>query len=146
VQDLQLLHNSRRLERQWFLMCYALFTLVGIAGEDDIDAPDLEAPTPPASAAAKPTPARHGRLNDGQSIGRGRIIVSNPARMILDAEASATLRGQLMGEVKEIASSDDAAVWAHRILAASSTCLASASVRLFLAQCQRMPRPLTRAG
>src|SRR6516164_7916855 len=26
---------------------YALFTLVGIAGEDDLDAPDLVAPTPP---------------------------------------------------------------------------------------------------
>jgi ERF superfamily len=35
---------------------YALFTLVGIAGEDDIDAPDLKAPMPPASAAAKPAP------------------------------------------------------------------------------------------
>jgi ERF superfamily len=31
---------------------YALFTLVGIAGEGDIDAPDLNAPTAPASAAA----------------------------------------------------------------------------------------------
>ncbi len=31
---------------------YALFTLVGIAGEDDIDAPDLKAPMPPASVAA----------------------------------------------------------------------------------------------
>ena len=46
---------------------YALFTLVGIAGEDDIDAPDLKAPMPPASAAAKPAPNRHGRLNGGQS-------------------------------------------------------------------------------
>jgi ERF superfamily len=35
---------------------YAVFTLVGIAGEDDIDAPDLKAPTPPASSAAKPAP------------------------------------------------------------------------------------------
>jgi ERF superfamily len=26
---------------------YALFTLVGIAGEDDLDAPDLNAPTVP---------------------------------------------------------------------------------------------------
>ena len=26
---------------------YALFTLVGIAGEDDLDAPDLDAPSPP---------------------------------------------------------------------------------------------------
>ena len=46
---------------------YALFTLVGIAGEDDIDAPDLKAPVPSASAAAKPAPNRHGRLNGGQS-------------------------------------------------------------------------------
>src|SRR5271166_2265463 len=30
---------------------YALFTLVGIAGEDDLDAPDLNAPTAPASGA-----------------------------------------------------------------------------------------------
>jgi hypothetical protein len=30
---------------------YALFTLVGIAGEDDIDAPDLKA-LPPAPAGA----------------------------------------------------------------------------------------------
>src|ERR1700756_653805 len=28
---------------------YALFTLVGIAGEDDLDAPDLSAPTNPAA-------------------------------------------------------------------------------------------------
>jgi ERF superfamily len=28
---------------------YALFTLVGIAGEDDLDAPDLVAPLPPGA-------------------------------------------------------------------------------------------------
>ena len=33
---------------------YALFTLVGIAGEDDLDAPDLIAPTAPASKAERP--------------------------------------------------------------------------------------------
>ena len=50
---------------------YALFTLVGIAGEDDLDAPDLKAPMPPASPAAKPATG-HGRLNGGQGIpGRG---------------------------------------------------------------------------
>jgi hypothetical protein len=47
---------------------YALFTLVGIAGEDDIDAPDLSAPTPSTPTAAKPAPNRPGRLNGGQSI------------------------------------------------------------------------------
>src|SRR5215813_7242270 len=33
---------------------YALFTLVGIAGEDDLDAPDLTTPTAPASKLDKP--------------------------------------------------------------------------------------------
>jgi hypothetical protein len=102
---------------------YALFTLVGIAGEDDIDAPDLKAPVPPASVAAKPAPNRHGRLNGGQSIpGRGGSkVVSHPAKPILGPEASATLRDQLVGELKEIASSDDAAIWAHRILGAKNS-------------------------
>src|SRR5580692_2463323 len=34
---------------------YALFTLVGIAGEDDLDAPDLMTPTAPTSEPQKPT-------------------------------------------------------------------------------------------
>ena len=78
---------------------------------------------PPASAAAKPAPNRHGRLNGGQTIpGRGGSkVVSNPAKPILGAEASATLRDQLVGELKEIASSDDAAIWAHRILGAKNS-------------------------
>ena len=36
---------------------YALFTLVGIAGEDELDAPDLGAE--PAPAAELPSPADH---------------------------------------------------------------------------------------
>jgi ERF superfamily len=102
---------------------YALFTLVGIAGEDDLDAPDLKARVPPALVAAKPTPNRHGLLNGGQTIpGRGGSkVVSNPAKPVLGTEASATLRDQLVGEVKEIASSDDAAVWAHRTLGAKNS-------------------------
>jgi hypothetical protein len=102
---------------------YALFTLVGIAGEDDLDAPDLKAPVPPAPVAAKPAPHWHGRLNGGQTIpGRGGSkVVSNPAKPVLGTEASATLRDQLMGELKEIASSDDAAIWAHRILGAKNS-------------------------
>ena len=102
---------------------YALFTLVGIAGEDDLDAPDLKAPMPPASPAAKPAPNRHGRLNGGQSIAvrGGSKGISNSAKPILGPEASATLRDQLVGELKEIASPDDAAVWAHRILGAKNS-------------------------
>ena len=107
---------------------YALFTLVGIAGEDDIDAPDLKAPMPPASAAAKPAPNKHGRLNGGQShsgLASRHKVVSNPAKPILGAEASATLRDQLVGELKAIASSDEAAIWAHRILDAKNSLTAA---------------------
>ena len=111
---------------------YALFTLVGIAGEDDIDAPDLKAPTPPASAAAKPAPNKHGRLNGGQGHSaqqipgrRGTKVISNPAKPILGAEASAILRDRLVGELKAIASSDDAAIWAHRILGAKNSLTAA---------------------
>src|SRR5215472_9705510 len=46
---------------------YALFTLVGIAGEDDLDAPDLVSPMAPET---KPEPAlanRNGHLASGQS-------------------------------------------------------------------------------
>ena len=98
---------------------YALFTLVGIAAEDDIDAPDLKAPMPPVAAAATPAPTKHGRLNGGQSfLGRDRTrVVSSPTKPILGAEASATLRDQLLEELKAVASSYDAATWAHRILA-----------------------------
>ena len=114
---------------------YALFTLVGIAGEDDLDAPDLTAPMPPASAAAKPTPNRNGRLNGGQGHSRARAVAAqksscNPAKPILGAEASAALRDQLLVELKAIASADDAAIWAHRILGAKNSLTAADARRV----------------
>jgi hypothetical protein len=45
---------------------YALFTLVGIAGEDDLDAPDLIAPTTPTSKLDRATSNKKGQLNGGQ--------------------------------------------------------------------------------
>jgi hypothetical protein len=109
---------------------YALFTLVGIAGEDDIDAPDLKAPVPSASAVAKPEPNRHGPLNGGQGHSqipgrRGAKVVLHPAKPMLGAEASSLLRDQLLGELTAIASSDDAAIWAHRILGAKNSLTAA---------------------
>jgi hypothetical protein len=57
-----------------------LFTLVGIAGEDDIDAPDLKAPMPPASAAAKPAPNRHGRLKAVKAFRTAPALKSTSAK------------------------------------------------------------------
>jgi ERF superfamily len=100
---------------------YALFTLVGIAGEDDLDAPDL---TPPTDRTPGPeTPKAHG---DGQSKGtqhrspgQGRRDAADhrQATPILATEASAQLRDRLLTEVHELGSSDDAATWAHGNLA-----------------------------
>ena len=48
---------------------YALFTLVGIAGEDDLDAPDLLTPTQKGPGVATPRDPGPGRLNGGQHSG-----------------------------------------------------------------------------
>src|SRR5262249_28874522 len=45
---------------------YALFTLVGIAGEDDLDAPDLLSPAAPDTKADSPSGIKKDRLNGGQ--------------------------------------------------------------------------------
>jgi hypothetical protein len=101
---------------------YALFTLVGIAGEDDVDAPDLLPPEQQTSGTEKPK--GNGSLNGGQhhapapaaatrSTAKTRLFAVGPA---LSPEASAQLRDRLLGELHELASGDDAALWAHRSL------------------------------
>ena len=107
---------------------YALFTLVGIAGEDDLDAPDLNAPMPGGSGAEKPAATSQGRLNGGQSHRahqipgrRGAKVNAKPAKPILGPEELAALRDQLMAELKAVASADDATTWAHQILSAKNS-------------------------
>jgi hypothetical protein len=111
---------------------YALFTLVGIAGEDDLDAPDLNAPTAPASGAQKPASKMRGRLNGGQEYstpqspsGRFAKAGSVHSKLILNAEASAALRDQLAAELKSIGSAEEAANWAHRVFGAKNTLTAA---------------------
>ena len=108
---------------------YALFTLVGIAGEDDVDAPDLTAPPAQAAGIEKPPPSKKVQLNGGQShFPHGRAPKSVP-RPILGAAPSAALRDRLVGELKGIASGDDAALWAHKILGDKNS-LTDADARL----------------
>jgi hypothetical protein len=106
---------------------YALFTLVGIAGEDDIDAPDLKAATAQHSGIVTPPANTNSRLNGSQrpSDHNRKRAASRPKKPILGHEASALLREQLLAELKEIASAEDATIWAHRILGAKNSLTAA---------------------
>jgi len=115
---------------------YALFTLVGIAGEDDLDAPDLNGgagalplphlsdepgqrvagdsrsvlrpnSAPPASTSQMPAAAPDG----------GRRKQARPPRVVLTPENSLALREWLISELKAVTESDAATIWAQRILA-----------------------------
>ena len=88
---------------------YALFTLVGIAGEDDLDAPDLVAEPSPAVMAAAET-ERHRERPANRPMAR---FTSLGAKAPLDAGASAALRDQLIAEVAGLSDGEDLALWAH---------------------------------
>jgi hypothetical protein len=94
---------------------YALFTLVGIAGEDDLDAPDLQTPT---SQAVEPPrqPSRNRQLNGGAGPSRGTKVYPTAQKPILGSVQSAELRERLLPELSRLASGEDAAMWAHRSL------------------------------
>jgi hypothetical protein len=102
---------------------YALFTLVGIAGEDDLDAPDLG--TVSNAEVELPRADYH-----TQSDGPGGLATRPPrdgsnsvasARPVLPPDESATLRERLIAELSAINSADDAAAWAHRNLPAKNS-------------------------
>jgi hypothetical protein len=102
---------------------YALFTLVGIAGEDDLDAPD----GPRAEDASKMGNSFDPRtVNGGGAVGTLGAFARNrkpwtPPKQALAPEASTALRDRLLGELCSLASADDATVWAQRALGAKNT-------------------------
>jgi hypothetical protein len=104
---------------------YALFTLVGIAGEDDIDAPDLLTALAPRTLPVSPTGNKKDRSNGGQgqslSGGQRARAGSAPFRPKLEPEPSAALRAKLTTELEHISSADEAAIWAHRVIDAKNS-------------------------
>jgi ERF superfamily len=104
---------------------YALFTLVGIAGEDDVDAPDLtkSAPEPDkegisgklgGNGAQRPGSRRRA----GQS--KANRFRSTSIQTELSAALSASLAAELLRQIEDLSSADDAALWAHRRLEAKN--------------------------
>src|SRR5258707_5238800 len=111
---------------------YALFTLVGIAGEDDLDAPDLNSGMGDLPRASRlnesgqepvrlelPTNATvSGSVPSGpppSDYGRRKQV--RPPRVVLPADDSMALRGKLLSELVNFTDSDALTIWAQRILA-----------------------------
>jgi hypothetical protein len=109
---------------------YALFTLVGIAGEDDLDAPDLCDGPPSLLPSAvdrsfKPTDGQPQMppRTPGNGHGRGGRKGEIPAT--LAPEQSAAQREKLLTELGNITSADLAAPWAREALIAKNSLTAT---------------------
>jgi len=98
---------------------YALFTLVGIAGEDDLDAPDLLAPTPASRPFKEP------KHDSGKRSGNGANHSVRPKptaeKTELSLALSASLRDELLREIESLNADDEAALWARRRGGAKNT-------------------------
>jgi hypothetical protein len=91
---------------------YALFTLVGIAGEDDLDASDaLIEVTPPKQVLPEALPRKP-----------ARSVVHRPP--VLSKALSRQLRDELIAEIGVLKDDMELALWAHRRLAAKNTLIA----------------------
>ena len=109
---------------------YALFTLVGIAGEDDLDAPDVQeakisspGSTDLTNADGMSGQARRPSRPSGNGHGRGAVKGSLPP--ILSSDHSGALRDKLLGEIVDITSDDQAEKWARGVLAAKNSLTAA---------------------
>jgi hypothetical protein len=104
---------------------YGLFTLVGIAGEDDLDAPDLTpqpATTPHSNisieactAVPDAPPVQPSLLNDRNHKPRAKPVA------MLSRDSSARERDRLVSETAAISSLDDAVIWARTTLPIKNT-------------------------
>jgi hypothetical protein len=106
---------------------YALFTLVGIAGEDDLDAPDLPATgLSPKAQTSPPKPEQGSGLIGPSSFSQAaqqppqaaerRARTQRPKPVSLSPDASQNLRRQLMSELEQLGEPEAVAAWAHRAL------------------------------
>ena len=110
---------------------YALFTLVGIAGEDDLDAPDLPALKLNGGGREVETADDAGRINGhfpcptkttGSVTTNGvrRKLMPRPSKPVLAAAASAALRDQLLAEMANTTGAEELSGWAQRSLPAKN--------------------------
>ena len=111
---------------------YALFTMVGIAGEDDLDAPDLLTEPSPAVGAVS--------SDSGQTIPNptnGTVYRPRHPKPVLASAQSAALRDQLLGEMADLKDGEALALWTHRRLP-SKNALTADDARIIDAAGQRI--------
>jgi hypothetical protein len=97
---------------------YALFTLVGIAGEDDLDAPDVSDGAKPALRVQDGARARSNAPTPMRAV-VARVNAQKAAHAIdtrPDAQASTALRDDMLQEMQTLLSEDQATAWAGRNL------------------------------
>ena len=105
---------------------YALFTLVGIAGEDDLDAPDL--PVDPVNNVTPVTgdprtmsgQGAHDAISPIWMPRNGSRRPSRPAQPVLDINASRESRDKLVSEIAVLDAVDGAIEWANQSLDAKN--------------------------
>jgi hypothetical protein len=101
---------------------YALFTLVGIAGEDDLDAPDITTQTGQfarssgARIANGPAGRADGRTSSALAICGSSKTNDTTAKPVLEPQQSALQRDRLLTELEILDTLDAATSWAQRIL------------------------------
>ena len=107
---------------------YALFALVGIAGEDDLDAPDLHVAEPVDARGAAVASHQRTRPNDGNGRFGQKPSAKSRAELSpvigdsgLRRKLSAVLRDQLLRDLGNLSSAEGAAIWARRNLSAKNT-------------------------
>ena len=115
---------------------YALFTLVGIAGEDDLDAPDLIAPArqTPGHSDSRAGKSRHpggnGLNATGSATRRSGKPVQTAPKPALQPRQSKAEGDRLLAELDRLDSTDAAALWAHRALPAKNSLTAGDARRV----------------
>ena len=109
---------------------YALFTLVGIAGEDDVDAPRLNARATAAGNEAELLKERSPAAVPDCENGGLWSATRTGATAVVDVVQSATLREKLLTEVASLTTAELAVTWAAQALGAKNSLIAADANRV----------------
>jgi hypothetical protein len=106
---------------------YALFTLVGMAGEDDLDAPapaDNVSGGLPLPSAGNPPPRHPSNSHSGNGLATASVSRAKSMRLVrpmLGLQDSARLREAMLSDVTSLSSPTAASAWAITMLSSKNT-------------------------